>query len=100
MTHEINDAPENKRLKALAELMGPDCAIIHVEPGEEVICDWCNANMTASVETGGMLFGTKGCCPKCTEAMLPKIKGYGEEHYIRARCPEGMSFADWIRSIR
>lgn len=97
---ELTQGEPQDQIRALAQLLGPDCAVIHVDPGQEVICDWCNANMTASTETGGMLFGTKGCCPACTAKMLPKIVEYGEEEFIRGRCPEGMSFADWIRSIR
>jgi hypothetical protein len=28
---------------------------------------------------------------------MKRIKGYGEEHYIKAHCPAGKSYADWVR---
>ena len=46
------------------------------------------------------MFGTKATCPVCAARMLPRIKAYGEEKHIRAYCLAGMSFADWVRSIR
>lgn len=68
--------------------------------GREVVCDICNADFTESSEVGGFIFGSYGYCPPCARDALPKIQGYGEEDHIRARCPEGQSFADFVRDYR
>lgn len=73
---------------------------IVIDPGNVVLCDYCNDEFTDSDETGGFLFGRKAVCPHCQERLMRDIKKYNEEHYIRGYCPEGISFADWIRSIR
>jgi len=62
-----------------------------------VVCDFCAADFTNSDRTGGFLFQSKAVCPDCAARTLPEIKSYGEEHFIRARCPEGKSFAQWVR---
>ncbi len=71
-----------------------------VEVGRVVVCDVCNDDYTDSTECGGFIFGSYGYCPTCAEKHLPAIKGYGEEHYIRARCRDGEPFADFIRRER
>jgi hypothetical protein len=38
--------------------------------------------------------------PCCTERHEATVRGYGEEWNIRARCPGGVSFADWVRGMR
>jgi hypothetical protein len=74
--------------------------IIRLEPGRTVLCDWCNEDYTDKPDQGGMLFQSKATCPKCKEALMPKIKEYGEEYLIRMYCPPLLSFADWIRLHR
>lgn len=74
--------------------------VIHIDTGRSVICDYCGDDYTDRADSGGMMFGTHATCPKCAEKMKPDIIRFGEEHYIRGRCPEGVSFADWVRSIR
>lgn len=68
--------------------------------GGNVWCDWCDADWTARTESGGLLFQSKATCPDCVPRIEASARGYGEERFIRARCPEGMSFADWVRGMR
>ena len=72
-----------------------------IEIGDTVFCDACNEDYTNNdLATGGFIFGSKAYCPKCAEERLPVIKGYHEEHYIKAYCPEGMSFKEFVLKIR
>ena len=66
--------------------------IINLED-DFVACDRCNSD---SDKSGGILFGSNVFCPKCAIIMEKAIKKYGEEQYIKARCPEGKSFHDWV----
>lgn len=74
--------------------------VIKIDPGMTVLCDFCNEDYTASEMTGGILFGSKAACPKCAPGIEQRAKEYGEEKHIKARCPEAMSFAEWVRGIR
>ena len=72
-----------------------------IEMGDTIFCDACNEDYTNNdLATGGFIFGSKAYCPRCAEKRLPSIKSYGEEHYIKAYCPKGMSFKDFILKIR
>ncbi len=55
---------------------------------------------TSSKETGGILFGSKAACPKCAPGIEKRAKEFGEEKHIKARCPDGMGFAEWVRGLR
>ena len=68
--------------------------------GSTVLCDACDTDLTSDPRSGGFIFGSYGYGPCCAAERLESIKGYGEQSFIRARCPEGMSFADWIRFMR
>ncbi len=68
--------------------------------GRDVLCDICDTDLTDDPRSGGYLFGSYGYGPCCAEAKLAVIRGYGEEWNIRAWCPPGVSFADWIRGMR
>jgi hypothetical protein len=68
--------------------------------GNEVICDQCNKDYTNSDMQGGFIFGSHAYCPECAKESLPRIKSYGEENYIKAYCPEGMSFKDFVIQYR
>ena len=68
--------------------------------GRTVLCDACDYDLTDDPRSGGFMFGSYGYGPCCAEERLVTIRGYGEEWNIRARCPEGVSFADWIRDTR
>lgn len=73
----------------------------HVQDiGHTVICDQCNEDYSDSEESGGFVFGSHGVCPKCAERMMASIRKYNEEKYIKAVCPEGMSFKDFILAYR
>lgn len=71
-----------------------------VDFGNVVICDQCNDDYTDSKESGGFIFGSHAYCPKCAVEALPRIKGYGEEKYIKCFCPPKMSFHDFIMTYR
>lgn len=68
--------------------------------GSRVWCDDCGEEYTDRPDEGGLLFESKAYCPKCAAENLPTIKSYHEEHFIRAWCPKGMSFAAWCLSLR
>ena len=71
-----------------------------VDIGRAVVCDVCNTDFTDSTDSGGFIFGSYGYCPACAAKSEPEIEQLGESHYIRARCPAGMSFADFVRKYR
>ena len=77
-----------------------DFHTIVIDGGDVVLCDFCNSDFTHSEATGGFLFQSKAVCPDCEVKMLGNIKKYDEEKYIRATCPEGMTFYNWIMSLR
>lgn len=72
----------------------------HKPMGNIVICDVCNGDFTDSELSGGFIFGSNAYCPRCAKRNLPMIKSYNEEHYIKAFCPEGVTFADFVRKYR
>lgn len=65
-----------------------------------VVCDSCNDDYTNSPVEGGIIFSSYGYCPGCTPRMMREITKYNEKEYIEATCPEGTSFADFIREYR
>lgn len=69
------------------------------EIGDTVICDWCGKDYTNPPESekcGGLMFGSKACCPECVPRVIKGAKEYNEESYITEYCPEGMPFKEWI----
>lgn len=73
-----------------------------VDIGRMVACDDCGRDFTDSAAVGGMILWNRASCPDCMAALA---------HYpspaVRARikanaklCPVGMSFADFVRSVR
>jgi hypothetical protein len=48
---------------------------------------------------GGLMFGTKACCPNCAPRIEKSAKEYNEEAYIRARQPSDMSFHKWVVDV-
>lgn len=71
-----------------------------VPVGNFVVCDLCNDDYTGSTESGGFVFQSKGICPKCAPEFLRLVMKFDEKGYIRAHCPDGQSFADFIRAYR
>lgn len=73
---------------------------VEIDIGDIVVCDVCSDDYTESDDKGGFIFGSYAYCPKCAAEHEPLIEREGEAHYIRARCPEGKSFADFVREYR
>lgn len=74
---------------------------VHVfDVGPQVVCDNCGADWTGRPESGGFLFVTKAICPTCAPVYERDIVRYGETRHIRQRCPEGLSFAQWVLQLR
>jgi hypothetical protein len=73
---------------------------ICVPVGRYVVCDSCSGDYTDRHDIGGILVGSKAICPACTPRWVERLKQYGEEDYITARCDEHTGFADWVRSLR
>lgn len=71
-----------------------------IDVGDTVLCDLCGEDYTHSNDVGGIIFGSKACCPACTAKIGPDIAKYGEQHYIRARCGDDETFANFCRSYR
>jgi hypothetical protein len=71
-----------------------------LEVGDQVNCDWCNHDYTASDLSGGFLFGNYAVCPECAVVKMESIKALNEENHIGERCPHDLSFADWVRKLR
>lgn len=71
-----------------------------VKIGETVVCDVCDTDYTQRQESGGFIFDSYAYCPECAKKELRQIEAIGEEGYIRARCPDGQSFADFVRAYR
>ncbi|HEX7115657.1 MAG TPA: hypothetical protein VF193_11050 [Steroidobacter sp.] len=65
-----------------------------VDIGRIVVCDFCDADHTDTPITGGVIFGSKAVCPECVHYVA------GEPEYIKARCPDGQSFGDFVRAYR
>lgn len=71
-----------------------------VDIGRTVVCDSCSDDCTDSTESGGFIFSSNAYCPKCAPQALRNIERFNEQRYIKARCPEGQSFADFVRAYR
>lgn len=71
-----------------------------IDIGNQVICDWCGTDFTDRDDQGGILFGSKACCPICTLEVERSAMRYQEYHYIKGRCPAGMSFREWVLELR
>lgn len=70
---------------------------IVIKPGNVVLCDDCSKDFTDSDESGGLLFQSKAIGPCCARRWKDGAALYHETRFIRARCPDGKSFADWVR---
>lgn len=74
-------------------------SVIRIDVGDRVICDLCGEEWTDRPESGGLFgLGSKAICPDCEQQTLADCERYGESHLIRQSCPEGKSFADWVRT--
>jgi hypothetical protein len=68
-----------------------------IELGDRVVCDDCDEDFTTRKDKGGILFQSKAICPVCAPTWEENAREYGEESFIRGRCPDGIAFADWVR---
>ena len=80
--------------------MNEGWTVINIDAGDCVLCDVCNKDYTTSNESGGLIFSSNAVCPKCTAQLLADVVVYGELNFICAQCPEGQSFADFVRQYR
>lgn len=71
-----------------------------IDLGDLVVCDLCTKDYTTLAEPGGFIFQSKGVCPECAPEFMASIVKYGEQRYVRARCPDGQAFADFVRAYR
>jgi len=71
-----------------------------IDLGDVVSCDLCDIDWTSSTESGGAVFQSKVLCPRCAPRFLRRVVLAREERFIRARCPPGQSFSDFIREYR
>lgn len=67
---------------------------VPVDIGRNVVCEFCDADHTDTTVSGGVIFSSSAVCPAC----VPKVKN--EPQFIKARCPEGQAFGDFVRSYR
>jgi hypothetical protein len=82
------------------QVFGDKMDVITLAPGDSVVCDDCNTDYTTSDKTGGLLFQSKAICPDCAPKWDRSAIQYNEVQFIKARCPVGVSFADWVRGLR
>ncbi len=68
--------------------------------GNTVICDICDKDYTDLSDSGGFIFTSSAYCPDCADKGLKTIKSYNEEQFIKATCPENVSFADFVNQYR
>lgn len=74
-----------------------------IEIGDQVLCDLCNVDFTDppnSLETGGMLVGSYGICPRCMPSHRASLERYNELDHIKDCCPATMPFKDWCLMLR
>ncbi len=73
-----------------------------VDVGRLVACDSCDTDFTDSPDSGGFIFESKGICPKCGPRYRQMAEQHGEwtERFVKAECPPGQSFADFVREYR
>lgn len=63
--------------------------------GNSVYCDTCNDDYTNRDDLGGCLIGSYALCPTCTNTAEDR-----NPEEIGDRCPAGVTFRDWVLSLR
>lgn len=71
-----------------------------VDIGDIVVCDFCDKDWTNLPGSGGLILQSKAVCPDCNGKVSAHLTRYGEWQYVRAACPAGVSFADFVRDYR
>ena len=74
--------------------------IITMDLGDTVLCDLCNKDFTDSDEQGGLIFLSNAVCPTCAPDVVAGAEQYNETEHIKAICPSGKSFADFVWDYR
>jgi hypothetical protein len=68
--------------------------------GDIVLCDDCSVDYTNRPDSGGFIFQSKAICPVCAPRWRRLIALYGEQHFIKSVCAEGVTFAAFVRAWR
>jgi hypothetical protein len=67
--------------------------------GDDVLCDFCNADYTNLPDSGGYIVHGWAVCPACAPDFSKRTEESGEAP-PELLCPYGMSFADFVRMHR
>lgn len=73
--------------------------VIHLNPGNLIICDSCNIDYTSSDKIGGVLFNRNAYCPNCYDRIIASAKKYNEEKYLIHSLADE-TFRDFVYRIR
>lgn len=76
-----------------------DIETMVIDMGRRVLCDDCSKDFTDLPDSGGFMFQSKAICPECAPRILDLARKFKETRFIGEQCPEGMSFADWVREV-
>lgn len=72
-----------------------------VHLGHIVVCDSCDKDYSDDTESsGGFIFSSSAYGPCCAARMMKGIVMYNEQRFIKAQCPQGKSFRDFVIAYR
>ena len=71
-----------------------------IDMGDIVVCDYCEKDYRGLPDSGGLIFQSKAICPTCAPEARKSIRRFGEERYIRAECPDGVPFQQFVLGYR
>jgi hypothetical protein len=71
-----------------------------IDMGDVVVCDLCNADWRGKPDSGGLIFQSKAVCPACAPQFMVGVTKHREQAYIRATCPDGVSFQQFVLDYR
>lgn len=100
LTPQEEPEMSNAMLEKMTKQSGKKPKVQIIEIGETVCCDWCGKDFTDSDVKGGLLFGSKACCPECEPGIIEGAKKYNEGSFIKGYCPDGMEFRKWAIGLR
>jgi hypothetical protein len=72
---------------------------------EAVICDLCDRAFrdheghVLDDAKGGIKMGEMAICPYCSPVTLANAEKHGEMRFV-VKCPDGMTFANWVLQLR
>ena len=74
---------------------------IHIiDMSDEVLCDLCNKSYKGLPDRGGIIFESKAICPDCTPDIMESIEEHNEQKFIRATCPDNVTFYSFVINYR